>query len=251
MRRNLFLLRKLSILLFSLLTILVLAACNSKIDKNQGSDEDDIVIEPVLVDLKLPETADPGEEIVMTARVTQGEEVVSDASEVVFELRNDVTGEKEMIDAVWDGTEFYTLRHTFQDAGIFSVTSHVTARNMHTMPTKKIVVGTIDEEATTDGHHHHHGAEISFDSGNAVAGEPTVLKSEVVVNGEKLTEGRIRFELWVDGSEKHDWLYAEETEAGVYEATHEFTEKGSYFVQVHVEKGKDLHEHTTIEFTVE
>jgi hypothetical protein len=244
--------KKLNISILSLLIILVLAACTNKAGSDVDVEEE---IHPILVDLQVPETTEVGNDIVVTARVTHGDEVVSDASEVTFEILDNTTGEKNMVDADWDGKEFYTTTLAFETSGVYSITSHVTARDMHTMPTKKVTVEGPEAETASedsvDEHHHHHGAEITLDAGNPKTGEQTALKTEVVIEGKKLAEASVRFEIWMDGSEKHDWVNAKETEAGVYEGTHEFAEKGNYFVQIHVEKDKDLHEHTTVELSVE
>ncbi len=94
---------------------------------------------PLEVDLELPESAAAGEEVTIRAKVTMNEEIVDDANEVEFEIE-DGSGESEWIDGEFDGDEYYIIEKSFDEPGTYSVTSHVTAREQHTMPKKEITV---------------------------------------------------------------------------------------------------------------
>ena len=121
----------------SILAILTLSACGIKEENSTTSDE---VPEIVEVDLTVPETANVGEEVVFTAAITQGGEIVGDADEVKFEIENLSTGEKDKIEASLNEDKQYEIMYTFQTNGTYDVTSHVTARDMHTMPTKQVAI---------------------------------------------------------------------------------------------------------------
>jgi len=45
-----------------------------------------------------------------------------------------------MIEASLNEDKHYEIMYTFQTNGTYDVTSHVIARDMHTMPTKQVVI---------------------------------------------------------------------------------------------------------------
>lgn len=151
--------------LFSLLSIIViffLVACGS----NGGNNEESLLDEstPLDVELVVPEHAEVNEEVIFTSIVTQGNDKVEDADEVVYEIWED--GKKEeskMIEASEQDGHHYLLTHSFSEEGIYYVQTHVTARGLHTMPTKMIVIGDVEIEEghepdiESHGHHDHHG----------------------------------------------------------------------------------------------
>jgi len=124
-------------------TVLTLSACGINEEKNLTTADE--VPEIVEVDLSVPETAKVGEEVVFTAAVTQGGEIVEDADEVKFEIKNLSSGEKEKIEASLNDDKHYEIIYTFQTNGTYDVTSHVTARDMHTMPTKQVTISDGEE----------------------------------------------------------------------------------------------------------
>lgn len=106
------------------------------------------------VDLQVnPEQANPGDEIVMEAKVTYGGENVTDANKVTFEIwRADSDEKHEKIEVEHAGEGIYRLVKTFEIEGTYYVISHVTARDMHNMPKKEFVVGkpsVVEEESET------------------------------------------------------------------------------------------------------
>ncbi|WP_394189465.1 FixH family protein [Paenisporosarcina quisquiliarum] len=120
------------------LAVLTLSGCGTNEDKNSTTANEISGI--VEVDLSVPKTAKVGEEVFFIAAVTQDKEVVDDADEVKFEVKNLSSGDKEMIDASLNQDKHYEGRFTFQKKGTYDVTSHVTARDMHTMPKKQITI---------------------------------------------------------------------------------------------------------------
>ena len=137
-----------------LLTILVLVSCNSK--DSTGANE------PMKVEvlLEMPEKADPGEKVEISALVTQGTEAVEDADQVLFEIwENGKKDEGKMIEYTKNDRGNYRIDHVFESAGVYYVQVHVDARNMHVMPKKKIIVGDVEDSDSTeeddDSEHHH------------------------------------------------------------------------------------------------
>jgi len=241
----------------TVLAALMLGACGTNEEpKPTTADE---VPEIVEVDLLVPETATAGEVVVLTATVTQGEEIVEDANEVKFEIMNLTSGEKEEIEASLNEEKQYAITYTFETNGTYDITSHVTARDMHTMPTKQVTVtggeeaehpATTEEHSHGDDHHHSNGATIEFVDGTATVGEAVLLASNVSLSDAPLEGARVRYEIWRSDNDHHTWLEAPEEEAGVYQTEFTFTESGTYEIQVHVTKGDDIHDHVIKTYTV-
>lgn len=87
-----------------------------------------------------PEEIHPDEEITIKAIVTQGDEKVDDANEVMFEIWKDGEEEHEMIEASHQDGGIYAIETNFAEAGTYHVTAHTTARNMHVMPEVELKV---------------------------------------------------------------------------------------------------------------
>ncbi len=132
--------KKVLLLVISLILLSMLGACNN--NKNSSSDV------PKMLDVKLsvkPENGKVGEPITFEAKVTQGNENVNDADDVIFEIwrSKDPNHERTTIKHPKNG--IYQLQKTFQQEGTYYIISHVTARGMHNMPKKEFVVGTPSE----------------------------------------------------------------------------------------------------------
>ncbi|MDQ0162028.1 FixH family protein [Aeribacillus alveayuensis] len=115
-----------------------------KNDQNEASMEE----QPQMLEANIivPEAISPHEEVTMKVEVTQGDEVVDDASEVMFEIWQDDKENSEMIKAEHEGNGVYSITKQFEQNGIYHVQTHVTARDLHVMPTKQFVVGEVSEE---------------------------------------------------------------------------------------------------------
>ncbi len=127
-------------LIFIMFTLLILSltAC--------AQEEEEI---PQFLDVQLtitPEHAEKGQKVLFEAKVTYGEEEVTDADEVAFEIwrANDENHEKVEVKHKANGV--YSLERTFETDGTYYVYAHVTARSMHNMPKKEFVVGTASEK---------------------------------------------------------------------------------------------------------
>ncbi len=226
----------------------LLAAC--------GDDEEE-AIEDLLLDLEVvftvPETAEVGEEVELKATVTYGDEEVTDASQMDFEVWE--RGDKENSETIEaenheDGT--YTINYTFDDDGIYEMYAHTTAHQLHTMPLKEITIGEggeyEDTEDAEDGFHTE-GFDMHFmDIEAPLCGEEQDLVVHIMLDEEAYEDLDVRYEIVNNG--EHDWIDATEDPAGEYVATYSFEEVGQYEVVIHVEDDEDLHAHSTVEVEV-
>ncbi|KPB03258.1 FixH family protein [Bacillus sp. CHD6a] len=121
--------------------LLLLVGCTS-------APEEETSLEIVEVQMELPENVQAQEEVAVKTLVTQGDEKVEDAKEVQFEIWNVEKGKENsvLLDAEHVGDGVYEVNHSFEDKGVYRVQSHVTARDMHVMPTKQMVVGDLSQE---------------------------------------------------------------------------------------------------------
>lgn len=247
----------------SILTVLTLSACGTNEEHvDHDATTADEVPEMLEVDLTVPETATAGEAVTFTAAVTQGEEIVEDADEVKFEVQNLSSGEKEMLDGSLNEDKLYTIDYTFETNGTYDITSHVTARSMHTMPTKQISITGGEEaasvpdsaapveHATSGENHHADGVTIAFNEGTTTVGEAIMLVADVSLDDEPLEGARVQYDIKRIDAEPHTWLEAPEEKAGMYQTEFTFTETGTYEIEVHVTKGDDLHNHVKKTYTV-
>lgn len=249
--------------LWGLLIIIavLLAACGEQ-QENTGTEAEEL--KQLLVDFSVPENADPGETVKLSAAVTYGEKPVTDADEVKFEIwKTGNEDDSEELEGTMSEDGIYTAETTFDQEGVYEMYAHVTAKDLHTMPLKSITVGDVDpstnESADTETEN-----ETAHDHGNAegfsmhmdpptdiVSGEETDLTVHIQMDGAPLEDANVRYEIWQkEGDGKHDWVDSEETSAGEYHAPHTFSETGAYQVQIHVENDDGLHEHKIHEVTV-
>ncbi|MGD6781699.1 FixH family protein [Sutcliffiella horikoshii] len=140
--------------------LLLLVGCTS-------ASEEKTSLEVVEVEITLPEQVEKEEEVVVKTLVTQGEEKVEDAKEVQIEIWNVEKGKEnsELLDAEHVGDGIYEVKHSFGEKGVYRVQSHVTARDMHVMPTKQLVVGDMSQEEI-DAIMENEAEEENHDSGD-------------------------------------------------------------------------------------
>ncbi|MNI80801.1 hypothetical protein D3C73_1373640 [compost metagenome] len=73
--------------------------------------------------------------------VTQDGDPVDDAKEVLFEIVNTVDDSmKYELEGTSSGNGTYEATGSIEHAGTYTITSHVTARTMHSMPSKELNV---------------------------------------------------------------------------------------------------------------
>lgn len=246
-------------LLFPLATLLVLAACGSNANEESSGETDaERALLPLVVEILTEEDAfQPGEEGKFEVLVTEGEEKVTDADEVLFEIgKPGEEDEAEKIDGSHDGDGQYSLAYTFEEEGIYYMIPHVTARGKHTMPKKQFNVGNVDEADYVDAdaeadHYDTEDFSIHLMKPDMIE---TDAETEWIVHIEKdglpFTDADVRLEFWKQDVVQHDFVPTEETNAGEYIANWEFSEPGEHYIQIHVEK-EELHEHIERTFQVE
>ncbi|RDW17086.1 FixH family protein [Oceanobacillus chungangensis] len=238
-------------ILFIMLVISVLTACGTK-DENTGSEE----LVPLEVEFSVPETAEVDEEVKLIATVTYGEESVTEADEVTFELwEQGMEDESTMIEATNKGDGTYTTETTFDHDGIYEMFAHVTAKDMHTMPKKLITIGegaSSNQDQEHEHSEHADGFAMHFVEPELVtAAEETSLKVHVQLDDQPLEEASIRFEIWNEETpDNHEWVDASEATAGEYSENFAFPKAGTYQMVIHVENEDGLHEHQEFEINV-
>lgn len=241
-------------LLLMLVTIMaVLAACGNESDNGEGQDKEE-ELKLLEVDFQVPEKADAGESVELKAIVTYGDEKVKDADEVKFEYWEKGNEEDStMIESNNNEDGTYTAEVSFDADGVYEMYAHTSARELHTMPKKSITVGegaTADQENQdnqSENHEHdehNEGFGIHFMEPEDIrANQETDFMVHLQLDNEPLGNANVRYEIFNDGSEKHDWVETEETEPGEYSGSFTFSEEGIYTVITHVENDEGLHEH--------
>ncbi|PWA10078.1 hypothetical protein DCC39_11840 [Pueribacillus theae] len=259
--------KKYALVVFVMAFVFLAACGNSNGEQNQTQADADKALLPLEVEILTAEDAfKPGEEGKIEIKVTEGEETVSDADEVLFEIwQHGKQEESEKIEGHNDGEGMYSLVYTFEKEGIYYVVPHVTARGKHNMPKKEFNVGNVkkptdSEEQDNDHHHGHHGDSGHHHDENfsihivkpdiLKAAENAVWHVHLAKDGKPFTDAAVRYEYWKTGEEKHTFIEAKESKDGEYTAEWKFESPGEYHVQVHVEKG-ELHEHKEESFQVE
>ena len=223
--------------------------------------EDDIPTElapPELLEVELTlteESVEVGEKVGMEALVTQGDEKIEDADEVVYEIWEEgKQDESEKIDSVNEKKGIYTADTSFDHDGTFHIQVHVTARGLHTMPKKTVTVGDGGNYEEEEEHHHEtEGFSMHFMDLDAIeAGTAEELVVRLELGDEPFEDGNVRYEIWREGNpDKHEWVDAEELTAGEYSSSYTFPEKDKYTIVIHVEDDDELHEHEEHEVEVE
>lgn len=124
--------------------LLVVGGCSSSKNKhsNVHNMNMNISMEPIKVELQWsPEEVVVNEKVTFKAVVTQNSETVDDAKEVLFEIVDKEDKESKIeIEGKLIENGTYQAEATFEKAGQYLVTSHVTARTQHSMPTKELTV---------------------------------------------------------------------------------------------------------------
>lgn len=245
--------------------MLVISGCGTteeKQESNTGSGE----IALVGVDIAIhPSPIEVNHEVTFEATVTQGDEKVDDASDVEFEIWKDDEENHEKMKAKHQGEGIYSIKKSFANVGTYHVVAHVEARDFHTMPQRDFDVVDLtamqteadketEPQPAAEGDHHH-GTDllIHFMSEEEMkVNEESKLQAHITYKNAPLQGARVRFEIWSEGQEKHEFVDAVENENGGYSALKTFNEQGQYNVKVHVEKKEiDLHDHKEEKVTIQ
>ncbi|GIN13022.1 hypothetical protein J26TS2_28890 [Shouchella clausii] len=124
----------------TVLGIVALSGCSEK------EETPSLSAEAIEVAFEMAEEQPGLENIVLEAKVTQGDEPVDDAEEVVFEVwPYDDREESDFHEASHAESGLYQTPLALEEAGIYMVQVHVTARGMHVMPTQPLFAGEISE----------------------------------------------------------------------------------------------------------
>lgn len=96
---------------------------------------------PINVELVVPEeeAVTVADLVQLEAIVTQQDEYIDDADDVTFEISLEGSMGLEVA-ATYEGEGKYTAVYQFPVEGVYKVISHVTARGMHSMPSKQVEV---------------------------------------------------------------------------------------------------------------
>lgn len=123
--------------LFILLAVIaIMGGCGK-----ENTHEEEI---PKLLEVELsltPDKSEVNESITFQALVSQGDEEVTDADEVKFEIWRSKDEHHEMTVAKHSKDGIYEVEKLFDQEGTYYVYAHVTARGMHSMPKKEFIVG--------------------------------------------------------------------------------------------------------------
>ena len=127
------------------LPFLLLAACGSEQSASPGAGDP---IQEVMVEFNTEQQADPAEAIMLSVTLTQGDEAVEDADEVVYEVwESGDRNNSEMIPAEHTEDGVYEAETSFEEEGLYYMQAHTTARSLHIMPKQEITVGKIDPDS--------------------------------------------------------------------------------------------------------
>lgn len=124
------------------LPLLLLAACGSGEAESSGTGPQ---VEEVMVAFNTDTQAEPAEEVVLSVTVTQGDEAVEDADEIVYEVwQSGDRNNSVMIPAEHTENGIYEAQTSFEEEGLYYMQAHTTARSLHVMPKQEITVGDPD-----------------------------------------------------------------------------------------------------------
>jgi len=124
-------------------SLLMLTACGEESESSGAG----MNVEPIETIFNSGETSEPGEKLTLSVTVTQGEEFVEDADEVVYEVwESGNREESEMLPADHIGGGIYEAETVFEEEGLYYAHAHTTARRLHVMPKQEITVGDPDPD---------------------------------------------------------------------------------------------------------
>jgi hypothetical protein len=246
-------------LFFFVSVMFLMTACSA--DQNQKEGSIDETPELLEVSIITPEKIQLNEEITIKAQVNQGEEKVTNADEVKFEIWK--AGQEEDHETLpahneEDGT--YSIKKSFSEGGNYFIVAHTTANRMHSMPKKEIVVeggesghshtadeaNTHEDQQSDHEHNDHHNSEVTFDfhaPSTIKSNESAELSVKLAQGDQPISAASVRFEIWQENDTKHKFIEAEETSPGTYSTDYSFPNDGHFIVKIHVEKG-NIHDHT-------
>jgi len=234
----------------------MLAACGQQNEKEETKASSPDLTKPLKVDLQVPEKGAKDESIQLKAIVKHDGKPVDDASDVQYEVwLNGAKDKSEMIEAKHEKGGVYTADHAFAKDGKYTVQVHVTAHDLHTMPTSVIVIGNeAADHHNGDNKEHKHTEDFSMHfmkPDQVKSTQKTALIVHLENHAKPLEKAQVRYEIWKTDDEKHSWIDATEEKPGEYSGHYNFPKPGVYTVKIHVENDQGLHEHEEYKLTVE
>ncbi|KOO50059.1 FixH family protein [Viridibacillus arvi] len=250
--------RKIALTALALISSVALVACNDNEEKNTDKVEKQEVKAAVLkADVTVPKKAEVGDKVEFKVKVTEDGKVITNASEVTFEVENADTHSDKMLETKVNKDNDYVAEMTVKEAGNYEITAHVTNGEGHEMVDADMkVAGEVaktkdNDHDSTEAHEHAHGdTTATFSQTTAKKGENTNFSVTIQHDGKALTDARVRFQITNNATEEAGWLTLKEKADGTYEVKNTFNDAGTYKVTLHVEKGKELHFHEEKTFTV-
>ncbi|WP_313893071.1 FixH family protein [Psychrobacillus sp.] len=119
---------------------LTLVGCSDKeVSNNEGT------LEEVVVQIQTAEKLAVGEEIALSAKVTQGDKVIDDADQVQFEVwESGMRDHGEKLEGKHTKDGVYEATYSFDHDGVYYMFAHTTANGLHVMPKQELIVGNPD-----------------------------------------------------------------------------------------------------------
>ncbi len=221
-----------------ILTIFITACADSE---NSGSEDQAPPIPEVEVLLE-QQPYPVNEPVDIRAEVTQGEEPVTDASYVKFEIWNTEKGQDNSVTKEAEHTEdgIYELSYTFEQDGSYQVIAHTQVDDLHTMPQKEVQVGQGQEGQAMDMESSKFMVHLMTEETFA-AGSESMLTAHINHMEEPFTEGKVKYLITPEAGGEETEVTAEEKQPGEYQGSYTFEEAGNYTVTVvYEQEEKDL-----------
>lgn len=133
--------KTLAVLVFATMT---LVGCGDKeASESPSTSNNEGTLEEVIVDIQTAETLSV-DDVVLSAKVTQSDEAVDDAS-VEFEVwESGLRDEGHMIEGNLTEDGVYEADYSFDHDGVYYMFAHTNARGLHVMPKQELIVGEPD-----------------------------------------------------------------------------------------------------------
>ncbi|WP_079526546.1 FixH family protein [Halobacillus hunanensis] len=244
--------------------ILILTACGSSTENEASEDSStNSSKEPVMPEVEVQFQEEPlplKEETVIQAVVTKGEEKVTDAESVEFEIWHSEAGQEQshMVKAEHTSGGVYEAGYTFEKPGTYVVIAHTQTSTMHVMPQVEVEVAGKEADKKEDSHGHGGEGESAqgHSHGNSAfmvhfmndhefkTAEESTLTTHINHKEEPFENAMVKFEISSDQLDKHKYVPAEEKNPGEYTAAYTFPSEGEYTVTIHYEKpDQEIHGH--------
>ncbi|MEK3980536.1 FixH family protein [Psychrobacillus sp. FSL K6-2836] len=123
---------------------MTLAGCGDKdATESNATHHNEGTLEEVVVDIQTAETLSV-DDVVLSAKVTQSDEAVDDAT-VEFEVwESGLREEGHMVEGNLTEDGVYEANYSFDHDGVYYMFAHTNARGLHVMPKQELIVGEPD-----------------------------------------------------------------------------------------------------------